>query len=89
MALTTAIKAEVIQTYQRAPKDTGSPEVQIALITSRINDLSRHLTEHAKDVHSRRGLMKLVALRRKLLDYLKSVKPQSYKEILGRLGLRR
>ena len=83
------MKAEVVQTYQRAPKDTGSPEVQIALITSRINDLSRHLTEHGKDVHSRRGLMKLVALRRKLLDYLKSVKPQTYKEILNRLGLRR
>ncbi len=89
MALTTSIKAEVIQTYQRAPRDTGSPEVQIALITSRINDLTRHLTEHAKDVHSRRGLMKLVALRRKLLDYLKSTKPQLYKEILVRLGLRR
>lgn len=89
MALTASTKAEVIQNYQRAPKDTGSPEVQIALITSRIADLSAHLSKHAKDFHSRRGLMKQVALRRKLLDYLKSVKPQSYKEILSRLGLRR
>lgn len=89
MALTASIKAEVIQNYQRAPKDTGSPEVQIALITSRIADLSSHLSKHAKDFHSRRGLMKQVALRRKLLDYLKSIKPQSYKEILSRLGLRR
>lgn len=89
MALTASMKAEVVHNYQRAPKDTGSPEVQIALITSRINDLTRHLNEHSKDVHSRRGLMKLVALRRKLLDYIKSTKPQTYKEILNRLGLRR
>lgn len=82
-------KAQVIEQYQRFEGDTGSSEVQVALSTTRINQLTAHLRVHPKDVHSRRGLMRLVAHRRKLLDYLKDNKPASYKELITRLELRR
>ena len=89
MAFTTADKAKVVADYQRAQGDTGSPEVQIALLTNRINDLTGHFKEHVKDHHSRRGLPRMVSQRRKLLDYLKKTSNQRYQEILAKLGLRR
>lgn len=81
-------KAKVVADYQRASGDTGSPEVQVALLTARINDLKSHFDAHVKDHHSRRGLLKMVSRRRKLLDYLKSKSPDSYKKLIERLGLR-
>lgn len=89
MSFTAEAKAQVVADYQRFAGDTGSPEVQVALLTNRINYLTEHLKTHPKDVHSRQGLMMLVARRRKLLDYLKRVKPDVYKQILERLELRR
>lgn len=89
MTMTAEAKAQVVQGYQRMPGDTGSPEVQVALLTSRIQDLTKHLKTHVKDKHSRRGLMNLVAARRKLLDYLKSKNPDAYKKLIELLGLRR
>jgi small subunit ribosomal protein S15 len=89
MALTTEKKSGVLSTYGRDPKDTGSPEVQIALLSERINGLGEHFTTHKSDHSSRRGLVKMVNQRRKLLDYLKSTKPQKYQEVVERLGLRR
>lgn len=89
MSFTAEAKAQVVEKFQRFAGDTGSPEVQVALLTIRINHLTSHLKSHAKDVHSRQGLMMLVARRRKLLDYLKRVKPDVYKQILDRLELRR
>jgi small subunit ribosomal protein S15 len=80
---------EIVNEYARGKGDTGSPEVQIALITHRINYLTEHLQAYSKDNHSRRGLLKLVSKRRKLLDYLKRVMPESYTNLIGRLGLRR
>ncbi|MBU6504926.1 MAG: 30S ribosomal protein S15, partial [Betaproteobacteria bacterium] len=71
MAATAAEKAKIVSEYQRAPQDTGSPEVQIALLTGRINELTEHFKVHVKDHHSRRGLLKMVSQRRSLLDYLK------------------
>ncbi len=71
MAISTELKAEIVKDYQRAEGDTGSPEVQVALLTARINDLTGHFKEHKKDHHSRRGLLRMVSQRRKLLDYLK------------------
>ncbi|MBS4055799.1 MAG: 30S ribosomal protein S15, partial [Bacteroidales bacterium] len=71
MAITTAQKAQIVQGYQRGATDTGSPEVQVALLTARINDLTGHFKANAKDHHSRRGLLKMVSRRRRLLDYLK------------------
>ena len=87
--LTTAQKADVIKNYQRADGDTGSPEVQVALLTARINDLTPHFKEHVKDHHSRRGLLRLVSQRRKLLDYLKSKDIERYRTLITRLGLRK
>ena len=87
--LTTAQKADVIKNYQRAEGDTGSPEVQVALLTARINDLTPHFKEHVKDHHSRRGLLRLVSQRRKLLDYLKSKDIERYRTLITRLGLRK
>ena len=87
--LTTAQKAAVIKDYQRAEGDTGSPEVQVALLTARINDLTPHFKEHVKDHHSRRGLLRLVSQRRKLLDYLKSKDIERYRTLITRLGLRK
>lgn len=89
MAVTTAQKAQVLQDYQRAKGDTGSPEVQVALLTARITDLTEHFKAHAKDHHSRRGLLRMVSTRRKLLDYLKRTKAEQYKALIERLGLRK
>lgn len=89
MAVTTPQKAQIVQDYQTAAADTGSPEVQVALMTARINDLTGHFKEHAKDHHSRRGLLKLVSKRRKLLDYLKGKSGDRYRSLIERLGLRK
>ena len=89
MAVTVAQKAQIVSDYQRAAADTGSPEVQIALLTARINDLTNHFKANMKDHHSRRGLLKMVSRRRKLLDYLKRTNLQGYKALIERLGLRK
>lgn len=82
-------KQEVINTYKREEKDTGSPEVQIALLTERINELTEHLKVHKKDNHSRRGLLKMVGKRRNLLNYLAKKDVNIYREIVEKLGLRK
>jgi small subunit ribosomal protein S15 len=82
-------KAKVVADYARDAKDTGSPEVQVALLTARINDLSGHFVSHKQDHHSRRGLVRMVNARRKLLDYLKGKDVERYRALIGRLGLRR
>ena len=82
-------KQEVINTYKRDEKDTGSPEVQIALLTERINELIEHLKVHKKDNHSRRGLLKMVGKRRNLLNYLAKKDVQRYRDIIAKLGLRK
>ncbi|MCI8518681.1 MAG: 30S ribosomal protein S15 [Clostridia bacterium] len=82
-------KQEVIQTYKRDEKDTGSPEVQVALLTERINELTEHLRIHKKDNHSRRGLLKMVGKRRNLLNYLAKKDETRYKEIVEKLNLRK
>ncbi len=87
--LTAAQKAEIVKQYQRDPSDTGSPEVQVALLTHNINGLQSHFKANKKDHHSRRGLLRMVNQRRKLLDYLKSIDAQRYTTLLGQLGLRR
>jgi len=89
MATTTEQKSRIVADYQRGKGDTGSPEVQIALLTARINDLTEHFKTHVKDFHSRRGLLRLVSRRRKLLDYLKRSDNQKYRVILDRLTLRK
>ena len=89
MSLQVAQKAQVVRRYQRAGDDTGSPEVQIALLTERINGLAEHFKNHVKDFHSRRGLLKLVSQRRKLLDYLKRKDVDKYRSLIERLGLRK
>lgn len=89
MAITTAQKAQIVQDFQRAQGDTGSPEVQVALLTARINDLTGHFKAHVKDHHSRRGLLKLVSRRRKLLNYLKNTNAEGYRALIDRLGLRK
>ena len=89
MALQATHKAQVVEQYQRTGTDTGSPEVQVALLTERINGLSEHFKTHAKDFHSRRGLLKLVSQRRKLLDYLKRTNADKYRGLIERLGLRK
>ncbi len=89
MAITTAQKAQIVADYQRAQGDTGSPEVQVALLTARINDLTGHFKVNVKDHHSRRGLLKMVSLRRSLLDYLKSRNVDAYRALIERLGLRK
>lgn len=82
-------KQEIINTYKRDEKDTGSPEVQIALLTERINELTEHLKVHKKDNHSRRGLLKMVGARRSLLKYLSDRDVERYREIVAKLGLRK
>ncbi len=82
-------KAELIQTYGRTPGDTGSPEVQIAILTERINELTAHLKDHQKDHHSRRGLLKMVGQRRGLLDYYKSTNLEGYRALIEKLGIRK
>lgn len=89
MAISTADKAKIVTDYQRAQGDTGSPEVQVALLTARINDLTGHFKAHVKDHHSRRGLLKMVSQRRKMLDYLKRKNADSYRALIERLGLRK
>ena len=89
MSVTTADKAKAIAENQRAKGDTGSPEVQIALLTARINGLTDHFKDHVKDHHSRRGLLRMVSQRRKLLDYLKRTNADSYRALIERLGLRK
>jgi len=89
MPLSQEKKSGVMTEFRRGPSDTGSPEVQIALLSERISGLGQHFASHAGDHSSRRGLLKLVNQRRKLLDYLKASKPAKYQEIVERLGLRR
>lgn len=89
MSLTPEHTAQVIADYRRADNDTGSPEVQVALLSARINDLSKHFAEHGKDHHSRRGLLKLVNQRRRLLRYLQARDVDRYRSLIERLGLRR
>ncbi len=89
MSLDSATKQEVIGKYARAEADTGSPEVQVALLSERINQLTGHFAEHKADHHSRRGLLKMVNQRRKLLDYLKSCDAERYRSLIAELGLRR
>ncbi|HUD89838.1 MAG TPA: 30S ribosomal protein S15 [Xanthobacteraceae bacterium] len=89
MSLSTAKKAEVIQSYAVKSGDTGSPEVQVALLSERINGLTEHFKTHIKDNHSRRGLLKLVSQRRQILDYLHRTDEGRYKELIERLGIRR
>ena len=89
MSVNVAQKAQIMQQYQRAAGDTGSPEVQIALLTARINGLTDHFKMHVKDHHSRRGLLKLVSQRRKMLDYLKRKDNGKYHQIIEQLGLRK
>ncbi|MBS1198894.1 MAG: ribosomal protein, partial [Proteobacteria bacterium] len=87
MAFTTEKKAQVVAEFQRVKGDTGSPEVQVALLTARINDLTGHFKEHKKDHHSRRGLLRMVSQRRKLLDYLKGKNVEAYRKLITSLGL--
>jgi small subunit ribosomal protein S15 len=89
MTLTQSEKSGVVAKYQRSAKDTGSPEVQVALLSERINGLSQHFGTHKRDHASRRGLLKMVNQRRKLLDYLKSTSPEKYQSVVESLGLRR
>ncbi|CAE6702761.1 30S ribosomal protein S15 [Candidatus Nitrotoga fabula] len=89
MSITAAQKAQIVTDYQRVKGDTGSPEVQVALMTARINYLTDHFKEHMKDHHSRRGLLRLVSRRRKLLDYLKGKNEGSYRALIQRLELRK
>ncbi|MBL8413671.1 MAG: 30S ribosomal protein S15 [Propionivibrio sp.] len=89
MAINVAQRAQIMSDYQRSAGDTGSSEVQVALLTARINDLTAHFKEHVKDHHSRRGLLRMVSRRRKLLDYLKSTNADSYRALIQRLGLRK
>jgi len=88
MSITAEKRSSLISDYARGTNDTGSPEVQIALITDRISSLTEHLKIHAKDFHSRRGLLMLVGRRRRLLDYLKRTDNERYTTLIGRLGLR-
>ncbi|HST23715.1 MAG TPA: 30S ribosomal protein S15 [Blastocatellia bacterium] len=89
MALAKEAKIEIIGQYKTHEADTGSPEVQVALLTKRINGLTEHFKTHAKDNHSRRGLLKLVSQRRRLLDYLRSKNADRYREVISRLGIRK
>ena len=89
MAINVEQRAQIISDYQRKAGDSGSSEVQIALLTARINDLTGHFKEHVKDHHSRRGLLRMVSRRRKLLDYLKRTNVDSYRALIQRLGLRK
>ncbi len=89
MSITSVRKTELIEEYKTGPSDTGSPEVQVAILSERILNLTEHLKEHKKDFHSRRGLLMMVGQRRRLLDYLKDKNQSRYRELIGRLGLRR
>ncbi|WAJ29038.1 30S ribosomal protein S15 [Antarcticirhabdus aurantiaca] len=89
MSITPERKAELLKEYATKEGDTGSPEVQVALLSERISNLTEHFKDHKKDNHSRRGLLKMVSQRRRLLDYLKSREEDRYQALIGRLGLRR
>ncbi len=89
MTITKERKQEVIQEFKSGEHDTGSPEVQIAILTTRINNLTEHMRTHKKDFATRRGLLAMVSRRRRLLDYLRDVDPQRYLRIIGRLGIRK
>jgi|SRR6185312_8818060 len=89
MSVADIVKSDIVAQFQRAAGDTGSPEVQVALLTARINELTGHFKLHTKDHHSRRGLLRMVSRRRKLLDYLKGSKPDSYRALIEKLGLRK
>jgi small subunit ribosomal protein S15 len=89
MALVKEKKDEIIKKYRRSDLDTGSSEVQIALLTARINELTDHFNKHSKDVHSRRGLLTMVSRRRSLLNYLKRKDAKKYNELIGDLGIRK
>ena len=89
MSITTERKLEVISEYATKPGDTGSPEVQVAVLSERITNLTEHFKTHAKDNHSRRGLIKMVSQRRRLLDYIKASDEKRYEALISRLGLRR
>ena len=89
MSITAEEKAKVLKEFATKEGATGSPEVQVAILTSRINTLTEHFKMHKKDNHSRRGLLKMVAQRRKLLDFLKNKEEQRYKDLIGRLSIRR
>ncbi len=87
--ITSEMKKDIVAKYGRTPEDTGSPEVQVALLTARINRLTEHLKEHKKDHHSRRGLLKMVGQRRGLLAYLKKKDIEGYRQLIEKLGLRK
>jgi len=89
MSMSAEDKAKIVADYQRGAGDTGSPEVQVALLTGRINQLTGHFAKHKQDNHSRRGLVRMVNDRRKMLDYLKSKDVERYRSLISRLGLRR
>ncbi|NMM44965.1 30S ribosomal protein S15 [Rhodospirillaceae bacterium KN72] len=89
MSITQEKKSELIGEFQAKSGDTGSPDVQIAVLTERINNLTEHLKTHKKDFHSRRGLLVMVGKRRRLLDYVKRKNEERYKDLIGRLGIRR
>jgi small subunit ribosomal protein S15 len=89
MSITTERKAELAKEHGRGKDDTGSPEVQVAILTNRIQTLTEHFKSHAKDNHSRRGLLMMVNKRRSLLDYLKKTDVQRYTDLIGKLGLRK
>ncbi len=89
MPLSQQHKADILKQYRRSSGDTGSPEVQVALLTARITDLSQHFKSHSKDHHSRQGMLRMVNQRRKLLNYLKNKDVDRYRELIGRLALRK
>ncbi|MDH5723065.1 MAG: 30S ribosomal protein S15 [Alphaproteobacteria bacterium] len=89
MSIEPARKAKIIKEFQSSKEDTGSPEVQVAILTARIEELSEHMNVHKKDLHSRRGLLSMVAKRRKLLDYLKKKDEERYQKLIKSLGIRR
>jgi small subunit ribosomal protein S15 len=89
MSITPDVKEQLIKDYATKDGDTGSPEVQVAILTSRINTLTEHFKAHRKDNHSRRGMLKMVSQRRKLLDYVKKKDESRYQSLIGRLGIRR
>ena len=89
MPLASATTAEIVKNHARGPADTGSPEVQVALLTQRINDLTPHFKQHAKDHHGRRGLLKMVNQRKRLLAYLKANDAERYTALIAKLGLRK
>ncbi len=89
MSINAESKANIVSNYQRSGTDTGSPEVQVALLSARINDLSDHFKTHIHDHHSRQGLLRMVSQRRKLLDYLKNKDLQRYRDLIASLGLRK